>query len=282
MNNFGFSSQLCRWTLDFLSNRRQSVCLGKLCSGSLTLNTGAPQGCVLSPLLYSLFTHDCVPKHNANTIVNFADDTTVIGLISDNNEEAYREEVEHLTHWSKDNNLALNSKKTKDLDLDFRRHRQGDHQPISIGGEAVEMVHSFRFLGVHINQDRSWNTNTTAVAKTGPRKLHFLRILKKPSFHKNYSSTSTSAQLNRSSPTAAHYGTPAARQTTRGHCSASSKTLSRSSLDTDSQNERRSTTHGVQTKQRTSSETRQTSVTSSSTCCHRADASGHCAPAPQG
>ena len=41
---------------------------------------------MLSPLLYSLFTHDCVAKHNSNTIIKFADDTTVVGLINDNNE----------------------------------------------------------------------------------------------------------------------------------------------------------------------------------------------------
>ena len=43
----------------------------------LTLNTEDPQGCVLSPLLSSLFTHDCMARHDSNTIIKFADDTTV-------------------------------------------------------------------------------------------------------------------------------------------------------------------------------------------------------------
>ena len=49
----------------------------------MILYTGAPQGCVLSPLLYTLITHDCMPRHDSNTIIKFADDTTVVGLITD-------------------------------------------------------------------------------------------------------------------------------------------------------------------------------------------------------
>ena len=48
---------------------------------------------MLSPLLYSLFTHDCVATHSSNTIVKFADNTTVIGLINDGDETAYREDI---------------------------------------------------------------------------------------------------------------------------------------------------------------------------------------------
>ena len=56
----------------------------------LIFNTGAPQGCVPGPLLYSLFTHDCMARQDSHTL-KFADDTTVIGLITDNDETAYRE-----------------------------------------------------------------------------------------------------------------------------------------------------------------------------------------------
>ena len=51
---------LCNWVLDFLTGCPQVVKVGNNTSTSLILKTGAPQGCVLSPLLYSLFTHDCV------------------------------------------------------------------------------------------------------------------------------------------------------------------------------------------------------------------------------
>ena len=38
------------------------------------------------PLRYSLFTHDCVAAHDSNTIIKFADDTTVVGLTTDSDE----------------------------------------------------------------------------------------------------------------------------------------------------------------------------------------------------
>jgi hypothetical protein len=73
----------------------------------LILNTGDTQGCVLSQLLYSLFTQDCLAKHDSNTIIKFADDTTVVGLITDNDDTAYTEEVRDLAVWCQDSNLPL-------------------------------------------------------------------------------------------------------------------------------------------------------------------------------
>ena len=56
----GLDLALCNWVLDFLTGRPQVVKVGNNISTPLILNTGAPQGGVLSPLLYSLFNHDCV------------------------------------------------------------------------------------------------------------------------------------------------------------------------------------------------------------------------------
>ena len=71
--------------------------MGRHTSNPLILNTGSPQGCVLSLLLYSLYTHDCVARSSSNSIVKFADDTIVVGLISDNDEKDYLDEVADLT-----------------------------------------------------------------------------------------------------------------------------------------------------------------------------------------
>ncbi len=126
----GLNTSLCDWIQDFLTGRPQVVKMGQFTSNSITLNIGAPQGCVLSPLLYSLYTHDCVSSHSSTSIVKFADDTVVLGLISNNDETAYLDEIERLTSWCQDNCLSLNVSKTKELIVDFRKRQQRPYTPL--------------------------------------------------------------------------------------------------------------------------------------------------------
>ena len=72
----GLNPDLCNWVLDFLTGGPQVVKVGNNTSTFLLLNTGAPQGCLLRPLLLS---HDCVAMHDSNSIIKFADDTTEVG-----------------------------------------------------------------------------------------------------------------------------------------------------------------------------------------------------------
>ena len=72
LRTLGLNTSLCNWILDFLTGRPQVVKIGSNTSATLFLNTGAPQGCMLSTLLYSLFTHDCTARHESNTIIKCA------------------------------------------------------------------------------------------------------------------------------------------------------------------------------------------------------------------
>lgn len=60
-------TSLCLWIKDFLTNRPQHVLMGTSTSSTIILNTGVPRGCVLKPVLYTLYTHDCVATHGSNT-----------------------------------------------------------------------------------------------------------------------------------------------------------------------------------------------------------------------
>ncbi|KAI3353495.1 hypothetical protein L3Q82_019286 [Scortum barcoo] len=92
----------------------------------------------------------CVDRHcgpapryiRACLIVKFADDTAVVGQIANNDESDYRQEVEHLEGWCRQNNLCINVKKTKEMIVDFRR---GRHLPSPLyirrdcGGSGLQL-----------------------------------------------------------------------------------------------------------------------------------------------
>ena len=108
-------------------------------------------------------------KHDSNTIINFADDTTVVGLITGNDETAYREEVRDLTVWCKDNNLSLQRDQDKGDDCGLQE-KEDRARPLLIDGAVVEQVESFKFLGVHITNKLIWSKHTKAVVKRAQQK----------------------------------------------------------------------------------------------------------------
>ncbi|KAI4888701.1 hypothetical protein NFI96_020696, partial [Prochilodus magdalenae] len=178
LSSLGLRSSLCNWVLDFLTNRPQSVRIHNLSSSTTILSTGSPQGCVLSPLLFTLLTYDCSPIHPGCHIVKFADDTAVVGCITNSDESGYRQEVEHLEGWCRKNNLCINIKKTKEMIVDFRRGRHA-HLPLHVGGSAVEVVSSYRYLGVHLSNNLTWSNNTSSLVRKAHQRLYFLRRLRR-------------------------------------------------------------------------------------------------------
>ncbi len=173
LTGFGLNTTLCDWIQDFLTGRPQVVKLGQFTSNFITLNVGAPQGCILSPLLYSLYTHDCVSSHISTSIIKFADDTVVLGLISNNDETAYLDEVERLTSWCQDNRLSLNVSKIKELIVDFRKKHLLPYTPLMISGEG-ERMSSFKYLGVNISEDLTWTTHIQTQVRKARQRLYHL------------------------------------------------------------------------------------------------------------
>ncbi len=78
---------------------------------------------------FSLNTNNCTSKDPSVKLLKFAD-TTLIGLIQDGDESAYRQEVKELAVWCSLNNLELNTLKTVEMIVDFRRnHPLSPHSP---------------------------------------------------------------------------------------------------------------------------------------------------------
>ena len=66
------NSYLSLWINSFLTERSQYVRYGNVQSNSIITNTGAPQGCVLSPVLFILYTNDCKINDRNTKLLKFA------------------------------------------------------------------------------------------------------------------------------------------------------------------------------------------------------------------
>ncbi len=66
-------------------------------------------------IIDSVYTNDCVSHCKSIQIFKFADDTTFLGLITNNNKSDFRREVSTLFEWSCTHNLNLYVLKTKEM-----------------------------------------------------------------------------------------------------------------------------------------------------------------------
>ena len=171
------NASLINWISNFLTNRTQSVRINSHHSSTATISTGAPQGCVLSPLLFIIYTNDCVAKDSCCSLVKFADDAALVALLQGSNEDGYRSEIQNLSHWCQDNYLQINVKKTKEIIIDFR-NRESSVKPVYVNDTAVEIVSEYKYLGTIIDDKLNWNINTENVYKKCQQRLHFLRKLR--------------------------------------------------------------------------------------------------------
>lgn len=72
-----------------------------------------PQGCVLSPLLFTLYTNDCTSTYDNRHFLKFADDTVIVSLLN-NDEVGHGPVVDGFTSWCKEFYISINVSKTKD------------------------------------------------------------------------------------------------------------------------------------------------------------------------
>ena len=156
----GVNQHLTSWILDYLTNRPQYVRTRDYVSDTITCSTGAPQGTVLAPFLFTLYTADFYHQSPHCHLQKFSDDSAIVGLIRDG-DRAYRKLIQDFVDWCQRNHLQLNAGKTKELVVDFRRHKQPCTQ-VNILGTDIEMVTSYKYLGVHLNNKLDWTDHTAA------------------------------------------------------------------------------------------------------------------------
>ena len=118
---------LCiKWISNFLSNRSIAISVDGYLSNPHSINSGVPQGSVVSPVLFILFINDLLSS-TSSSIFSFADDTYLSSSFSSNpqhlpysNISPYRNtsaslltnDLKNVEKWDSDNLVKFNVEKT--------------------------------------------------------------------------------------------------------------------------------------------------------------------------
>ena len=105
--------------LSFLTDRHQTVRFNGSYSSNRSVSTGAPQGTVISPVLFTLYTDDCRSPDPDMLFIKYSDDTVIVDTT--NSDSRIIEVMDGFAEWCNNNFLDLNPSKTKELLVDFRR-----------------------------------------------------------------------------------------------------------------------------------------------------------------
>ena len=134
----------------FLTNRSQYVKFNNVESTKIHTNTGAPQGCVIYPVLFTTYTNNC-QINNTGVKFKFSD-------------EYYKDDMNCFVKWCEDHHLDLSGLKTKELIIDYWQKKE-PLNPILINGQPIEFVDSYKYLGVLILKDLYWEPHAQATYK---------------------------------------------------------------------------------------------------------------------
>ena len=180
------NTTLVFWIKAFLCDRPQRVSVQNHLSNELVLNTGAPQGCVLSPVLFSVYTDELRCNNAILTLIKFADDMALVARLKDEHSlSKYFLFVDSLQSWFDSSFLELNVGKTKEICITGGRKQDPSTRPIIINREHVEMVSVFKYLGTILDSNLRFTDNTNFIFKKAQQRLFLLRKLKSFNVSKN-------------------------------------------------------------------------------------------------
>jgi hypothetical protein len=153
LHRFGFPIYLIKIIKSFLSNRSFSVHLDGTKSNLHNIGAGVPQGSVLGPILYNIYTSD-LPIPNNCFFSAFADDLAIgtTGLIGNeivsNLQTALNILQDYLVKWK----IKVNSEKSKAIY--FTRKRKIEYKPqtnLKIGLNEIQWVRIIKYLGLFLD-----------------------------------------------------------------------------------------------------------------------------------
>jgi hypothetical protein len=124
---------------------------------------GVIQGSVLGPILFIIFIADINSYMPAGVIIEkYADDIIAYILGKATNSSLPQEVVDAVQRWCVVNKMRLNTDKCKVLhvpgnDTPYGPYHPGHSWMVTLDNNALEVVSSYKYLGVEINTKLNWN-----------------------------------------------------------------------------------------------------------------------------
>ena len=176
LEHFGFRGQCSDYISSYYSNREQYVRVDGYNSFSEPVVSGVPQGSILGPLCFSLYIND-LPLAVKEEVILFADDAafviisrTLAGLY-----EKIREMFSDLSRYLNMNKLIPNSGKSKLLM--FKSRPTTDLPSFSFGGEEIEWITEYKYLGITLTSNLNYSKHINNVSLKISRIVGSLHLL---------------------------------------------------------------------------------------------------------
>ena len=185
--NFGISGTALEWFTSYLTNRTFQTIIDDIRSASRPVEHGVPQGSVLGPILFTLYTSPLTPliqKYNINYHF-YADDTQLyISLSPDESgilstTARIEECLVEIKAWMSSSMLRLNDSKTEFIVFGSKYHLGNVTPSIQFEGNIIEPVDSVRDLGMYLDSTLSMEKHVSIVCKSAFYHLRNIAKIKK-------------------------------------------------------------------------------------------------------
>jgi hypothetical protein len=186
----GFDGTVLKWIQSYLTDRTQRVVIGESSSVELEVEFGVPQGSVLGPILFLLYTVDIMDIIHRHGLEGhcYADDTqTYIHCSIEDSDKIHRRLIpciDEIDAWMASNRLKLNGDKTEFIWIGSKGNLQKVHQgPLNVSGASVLPATCVRDLGVYIDSELSMKNHINRLTQTCYFQLRQLRVIRRSLTH---------------------------------------------------------------------------------------------------
>lgn len=138
----------------YLSNRLFQVKQGDARSSLFPINAGVPQGSVLGPILYNIYTSD-LPTLDDVTVATYADDIAFLAVDDDPTtaSEKLQRLLDATTAWFQKWRIKASSHKSNHITFTLRKENCA---PVHLMGSVLPQTDCVKYLGFHLDRRLTW------------------------------------------------------------------------------------------------------------------------------